>query len=339
MTETMLNENSPRNKAHRIAAALQPPFTKERQLNHELDSYSNGDPHGALPSQPRISMALAEQLSDFLLSDLSPTKLNQLAPQLWLCSAPTHTNIPPLHNHAVHGRNIVVSEDPALHLVWDTGRIFIKPLPTYLLSHTFWTQYLLDSTPSNEKLCIREAGMGLLRSYFYCIRHETDFRVAQQPHLSLLPMSLTWQQWCDFAATFNTIENAEVAPRYHYGKLQLSRLHWLVRMSMWELNYYYIDGGYGESFARYYGPLLFVFGILSVLLSAMQVGMAVEQLQSRDWVAFWSVCRWFSVISLLISATVTLYLVASFVVKSMDELIWAARAQYRARPRSRTDTA
>lgn len=284
-------------------------------------------------------MASAEKLTRFLLSDLNPYKLNQLAPKLWLCSTPSHTNIPPLHNHAVHGRDIVLSENPALHLVWATRRIFIKPLPTYLLSHAFWAQYLLDGDPSEKKIHIRQAGMGLLRSYFYCIRHETDLRVAQQPHLNLVPAGITWQQWCDFSASFEAITNSEVAPRFHYGKLQLSRLHWLVRILLEELNYYYIDGGYGESFARYYGPLLFVFGILSVLLSAMQVGMAVEQLQSREWVAFWSVCRWFSVTSLLLSAIVTFYLIVSFLIKSLDELMWAARAQYKARPRLKTETA
>ncbi|KAL8709556.1 MAG: hypothetical protein Q9225_007429 [Loekoesia sp. 1 TL-2023] len=284
-------------------------------------------------------MASAEKLTAFLLGDLNPHKLNQLAPQLWLCSTPSHTNIPPLHNHAVHGRDIIVSEDPALHLVWATGRIFIKPLPTYLLSHAFWAHYLLDGDLSEKKTRIRQAGMGLLRSYLYCIRHETDLRVAQQSHLNLVPAGITWQRWCDISASFDAITNSEVSPRYHFGKLQLSRLHWLVRIRLRELNYYYIDGGYGESFARYYGPLLFVFGILSVLLSAMQVGMAVEQLQSRDWMAFWSVCRWFSVISLLLSAIVTFYLMVSFLIKSLDEFIWAARAQYRARPRLKTETA
>lgn len=91
-----------------------------------------------------------------------------------------------------------------------------------------------------------------------------------------MPHDVTWKQWCDFSTFFDEIQNDEVASRYHYGKLQLSRLHWLVRIFSRELYYYYIDGDYGESFKRYAGPLLFVFGILSVLLSAWQVGMAVE---------------------------------------------------------------
>ena len=312
-----------------------PPFKRENQLNTELDGLVQGD---TLPSQPHISLASSTVLADFLVQDICPTKLNKLAPHLWLCSTPSHTNIPPLHNHAVHGRTIIPTEDPALHLVWTTGHIYIKPLPAYLLSHALWTQYLLcnDDAISKKKI-VCQAALGLLRSYHHSIRHECDFRIAQQSHLNLVPPYITWKQWCSFSISFGAIENSEVAPRYHYGKLQLSRLHWLVRIYLRELNYYYIDGGYGESFTRYYGPLLFVFGVLSVLLSAMQVGMAVEQLQTRDWTAFWSVCRWFSVLSLVVLAVVSLFLLVLFLVKSLDELMWVAKAQYRARPRSRVD--
>ena len=315
-----------------------PPFKKEDQLITELDDLVQGNTSIPLPSQPHISLASSTILTDFLVRDVCPTKLNKMAPYLWVCSTPSHTNIPPLHNHAVHGRTIIPTEDPALHLAWATGRIFMKPLPPYLLSHAFWTHYLLCNadTGSEEKAMV-EAALGLLHLYYYSIRHESDFRIAQQSHLNLVPPSVTWRQWCHFSISFGAIENSEVAPRYHYGKLQLSRLHWLVRIYLRELNYYYIDGGYGESFTRYYGPLLFVFAVLSVLLSAMQVGMAVEQLQTRNWTAFWSVCRWFSALSLIILAVVSLFLLIIFVVKSVDELMWAAKAQYRARPRSRID--
>lgn len=310
-----------------------PPFQKQHQLDNELDDWLPGN---VLPTCPRLSLDSAA-LKGFLVGDVCPTKLNRLAPHLWMCSAPSHTNIPPLHNHAVHNRTIVLTEDPGLHLVWETGRIFIKPLPTYLLSYTFWLRYLLNDESGHDKKLVTQASLGLLRSYDYCIRHESDLHIAQQPHLNLIPPGVTWKQWCEFSSSFNAISNSDVAPRYHYGKLQHSRLHWLVRIHLRELNYYYIDGGYGDSFARYYGPLLFLFGILSVLLSAMQVGMAVEQLQSRNWIAFWALSRWFSVSSLVLCALAAFYLIASFLIKSMDELLWAARAQYRARPRSKTE--
>ncbi|KAL8694632.1 MAG: hypothetical protein Q9218_000727 [Villophora microphyllina] len=316
---------------------LRPPFAKEHQLNNAFDASSQGHAYGTLLSRRWVPSAPGQSLTEVLLADIRPTRLNRLAAYLWMCSTPSHTNVPPLHSHAVHGRNVVVSEDPALHLVWTTGIIYIKPLPAYLLSHAFWIQYLAGADMDQDRVQVRQAAMGLLRSYYYCVRHESDLRVAQQPQLSLIPTNITWAQWCNFSTSFDTIKNSEVAPRYHYGKLQLSRLHWLVRIRLRELNYFYIDGYYGESFARYYGPLLFIFGTLSVLLSAMQVGMAVEQLQTRNWVAFWSVCRWFSVISLLLSAVVALYLIVSLLIKTLDEIIWAARAQYGASHKPKTD--
>lgn len=318
-------------------AVNQPPFRKENQLHHSPDVLFPGIRHRTFCSRSTFPPASRQSVTEDLLCDICPFKLNRLAPYLWMCSAPTYTNIPALHEHAVHGRTIIVSEDPSLHLVWTTGRSFIKPVPLYLLSYDFWNQFLLDDHSLVDETHARQAAMGLLRSYHVCIRHESDLRVAQQPHLHLLPPEVTWKQWCDFSQSFGAIENNEVAPRYHYGKLQLSRLHWLVRIYQRQLTYYYIDGSYGDSFARYYGPLLFVFGLLSVLLSAMQVGMAVEQLQSHDWMAFWSVCRWFSVTSLLVSAVVAFHLIISFMVKSVDEMMWAVRAQFRARPRLKPD--
>lgn len=327
-------------KTQRAAAVLVAPFKESCQLSNELDGYlPSPDVSISLPSQPQLVLNPPTRLlAKFLFRDVCPTKLNQLAHHLWICSTPSHTNIPPLHNHAVHGRSIVPTEDPALHLVWTRGRIFIKPLPPYLLSHAFWTQYLQhEDTFSSEKRLVAQSALGLLRSYYHSIYHERDLRIAQQGHLNLIPEHVTWKQWSDFSASFNAICDSEVAPRYHYGKVQLSRLHWLTRIYLRGLNYYYIDGVFGESFARYYGPLLFAFGVLSVLLSAMQVGMAVEQLQSRDWTAFWSACRWFSVISLCVLALVCLFLFIAFVLKSVDELLWAVRSQYRARPRSKAD--
>lgn len=43
-------------------------------------------------------------------------------------------------------REIIVTEGPRLHLVWIYDRVFIKPLPRYLLSYTFWSEHI-----SNEK--------------------------------------------------------------------------------------------------------------------------------------------------------------------------------------------
>ena len=316
--------------------ATQPPFREQDQLVSARDGFQAGTAGYTIPSQPLLSTAPRQPVVDFLRRDMVPMKLNRLAPHLWMCSQPSYTNIPALHLHTIHGRAVIVAEEPDLHLVWSNGRIFMKPLPAYLLSHPFWTQFLLGDN-SQDIEDVRASALGLLRSYALCIQHESDLRMAHEHHL--IPPDVTLRQWCTFAKSFNTITDEEVSPRYHYGKIQLTRLHWLVRVCMGELNYYYIDGGYGESFARYYGPLLFVFGILSVVLSAFQVGMAVEQLHSLEWTVFWSASRWFSIVSLSVSAFVALYLVVSFVVKSLDEMLWAARAQFRARLRLKRNIA
>ena len=153
---------------------LRPLFAKDDQLHKDLDGFSNTS-----FSLPLLPVNPARSLTECLVDDISPKKLDPLAPHLWLCSIPTHTtNIPPLHNRTVHGRDSVVSEDPALHLVWTRGRIFVKTLPMYLLSYDFWTQCLLKDNMNGDELRWRQAAMGLLRSYHYCIRHQSDLRIA-----------------------------------------------------------------------------------------------------------------------------------------------------------------
>ncbi len=79
------------------AVALRPPFRKEHQLNNEFDGVVAGTTSVVLPSQPRLSLASSRDLAHFLVADICPTKLNQLATHLWLCSASSYTNVPPLH--------------------------------------------------------------------------------------------------------------------------------------------------------------------------------------------------------------------------------------------------
>lgn len=183
--------------------APQVSFAKGNQLNDELDGYTTSNPKAVLPSQPGLPMASTDRL-----------ELNQLAKHTGLWSTPSPTNITLLHNPC-----ITTSENPALHLVQTSLHFYIKPLPAYLLSHAFWTEYLLDSSSSKKKRNIHQAAMGLLRSYCYLIRYEVDFRQARCSEL--VPFRTTWQQWCKFAATLDTINDYEVSPRYHYGELRL----------------------------------------------------------------------------------------------------------------------
>lgn len=338
------------------------PFPAELELNHDLLSITttttaneaqvqNNPPTiPLLPSQPQIHLSDTPQLTSFLTADLITADLNRLAPRLWLISTPKPSNVNPLHYQKVKNREIVLVEDPRLHLVWYHERIYVKPLPAYLLSYGFWRDYLSSSSSSSSSSLaaaggssgtsglgkdddddgarLEEAALGLLRSYCYLIRHESDLRIAQQEHLQLVPPSVGWKEFCAFTAALRrSIEDGHVAPRYHYGEIRLSRLNVLVKILLFRRNYQEVYPQYAEYFAQFYGPLLFLFGVLSVLLSAMQVSLAVEQLKSRDWDRFYDVCRWLSIAVLGAVAVVLGWLATLLIVRVLLEVWYALKFQ------------
>lgn len=80
--------------------------------------------------------------------------------------------------------------------------------------------------------------------------------------------------------------------------------------------------------------MLFAFGTFSVLLSAMQVSLNVEQLQMVEgsWRKFNNVCRWLSVATIIFVALCTIGLVGLFSYMGISELIFALS---QLRPRNR----
>ena len=90
-------------------------------------------------------------------------------------------------------RHVVLTEQVGLHLVRPSKRIFLKPLPQYLLHHSFWTRYLC----ANEEL--RRCAVGFLLSYAWIIRYESDLYLAKELHLVL--ESLLWKDWSRFVSS------------------------------------------------------------------------------------------------------------------------------------------
>ncbi|RMZ88343.1 hypothetical protein DV736_g4420, partial [Chaetothyriales sp. CBS 134916] len=73
-------------------------------------------------------IALAElDDEDFLASEFSVDRLNNVFRHLWLAGLPVPPR--PLHHQLVLQREIVITEKMDMHLVWTSGRIFIKPMP------------------------------------------------------------------------------------------------------------------------------------------------------------------------------------------------------------------
>ena len=124
-----------------------------------------------LPGDPRIEL-LNSHIGTQLGAEFMTPDLNKLAPHLWLMTTQSSENIESLTEQLVRGREVVVSEKPGLHLVWINNRVFLKPVPRYLLSHAFWEYYLVQPNthiPSDLQMDLLQAARGFLRSYAYLV--------------------------------------------------------------------------------------------------------------------------------------------------------------------------
>lgn len=80
-----------------------------------------------------------------------------------------------------------MTEDPRLHLIWIDDRIFLKPLPHYLMSYVFWDTFMSGPSKHGAAVKLRKAALGYLPTHFYLIKYESDLRIAQDPALYLVP--------------------------------------------------------------------------------------------------------------------------------------------------------
>ena len=177
-------------------------------------------------------------------------------------------NISPLHHQALKGRQIKITERPDLHLVWYYDQIFIKPIPRCLLNHAFYRAYV---SPDPQ---LRLLANGFLRTYAKLIVHESDFDVAVAKRL--IPQEVTWAGWCYFVQGFAYVKCAEVANRYHYGALRLARLNLYSKLFFYEWSYFETYTQYTRYFARFLKSYIFVFGGITVVLTAMQAAITAD---------------------------------------------------------------
>ena len=319
---------------HDLPIPIQLPSPAIHQLND-----GNADP---VPGFPRIQNHDQMAILRFLEQDLYPTDLERMAPKLWWMSKQDGANISPLHRQRVKGRQIIITENPKLHLVWIHDRIFIKPLPLYMLSSEFWEKYLIGRTfpflrlqqqqQQQQQDRIRRAALGLLRTYFYLIQHESDFRIAQNTNCCLIPSCLTWRQFCEFSSEFGNILDAHVTERYKYEEIRLTRLNLYSKVLLRRWHFQQMNAQYGAYFAQFYAPILFILGGLSVMLSAMQVELSVEQIDpSTPQLAFRDASRWFSVVSLISLLALAIALVSLLLYKIIKEWRYALKDQARNR--------
>lgn len=304
------------------------PFDRETELCSELQfeevdgqkTIKSISKNNCLPGHPRVSLARTD-VQDLLACELLTLDLNKMAPHLWLVAKPSSDHCNPLHEQIVRGRNIVITENPELHLCWVDSRVFIKPLPRYLLSWTFWHHYMDEggNSDSEAKAKLKEAILGYMRSYNFLIRHESDYTIAVKEHL--IPVATTYEDFVIFISNFGKIQDNQVSPRYRFGELRLRRLNMWSPVLLKKTYFHKIVWQYGDYLAQYYAPYLFFFSIFSVTLSAMQVGVGAK----TDWHSFYGVSAWFSVATLIIVCLVILVIVGDFAFLSGREAVYAIK--------------
>ncbi len=186
----------------------------------------------------------------------------------------------PLHRYKMYGYETLGTQQMDLHLLRFSNKLLIKPLPEYLLSTSFWTQHLCGPHDAAHW----ETATGWLLTYIWLLTTPLDLKIAHDH--ALIPASVTWSWWKAFATDFvhnvdvNTLH--QVNRRFHFGDLRLSRINTIYRTRFFATHfvrgYLYGYNRYVVFFERNFSWILILFVFLSLVLSAMQVGTALEEL-------------------------------------------------------------
>lgn len=180
-----------------------------------------------------------------------------------------------------------------------------------MLSIDFW-KFIYNQTNSETERDIYRACAGFMRTYYHLIESEADFEMATRGDPPfLIPTKddkgeiITYERWVEFIEPFGRLSDNDVSPRYRYGELRLTRLNHCARLFLGELTFHHIDGQWGSYLQRCLTPLLSMFAILSIILNAMQVGLAVESLDKAPHypMTFSYVSWWFSILTVGFAAS------------------------------------
>lgn len=110
-------------------------------------------------------------VGDHVAEELNIKKLNDIHDWLWLAGRRGDSRS--LSYQQSSSREIVIDERVDMHLVWIPGRMFLKPIPRYLLDHGFWTRYIVDENTYTS-------AVGFLRSYVALIQYESGFTLPKR---------------------------------------------------------------------------------------------------------------------------------------------------------------
>ena len=260
----------PANSSETPSHAPHRPFPPEYNTVLPATYYTEAEGYTALTPD--------DDIIAFLDHDLDVSRLNHIHEKLWLAGRPM--NYRSLGRQKMMKREIVTTEQADLHLTWSESTIFVKPFPRYLINHDFWIAHLCQSEELHRTAC------GFLFSYTRLIGYESDFDHAQR--LNLVPQ-MTWTEWRAYIQDVQkTIDASHINRRYQYGELRLGRLNWIYRFygrpqdRSLIRGYLYNYRTYSSFFVRHFAWIFVVFVYVTTILTAMQVGLATQRLQSSQ---------------------------------------------------------
>lgn len=157
-----------------------------------------------------------------------------------------------------------------------------------------------------------------MRTYSHLIYYESDFSLAQEK--GLIPKyepskdqecTMSWINFARLISSFENFGDEAVSPRYSYGELRLTRLNFYSRIFLRKLTFHHINAQWGTFLSSAIAPFLAFFIIVSVILNAMQVELAIQSIDNieRSWAVLTSVSKWFSVFVLVVAMLVIAFIV------------------------------
>lgn len=228
-------------------------------------------------------METARPGKQFYSEELGLNRLHRIMNWLWLCGQTVPPR--PLHHQLLMGRTIVITEHLDCHLVWGRGRIFLKPLPRWLIHRDFWENHLDQPAPTSHGSIrtVRGAALGFLLSYIALIQYESDFYIAKEARV--ISPEFTWKKWKTLVQEVLGPDRqlrSQVADRFIYGELRLHRLDLIYQCLGLSLRGYIPRWSSYRSFIQDNLDIVVAGTVyLALVLSAMQLGLSTTNLEGN----------------------------------------------------------
>jgi hypothetical protein len=175
-----------------------PPFPPISSLTAQEDLVLPAGFGDLIPPGRELQPLRAEhedEVNRFLCAFFDLSRFKAIREMLWLIAV--HGAPRSLYYQKFLRREIVITEELDLHLVWPKSRIFVKPLPDFLLNYEFWETHISCEPQLHQAAC------ELLYSYCGLIRFDHDLQVVKD--CNLVNADLDYRAWSSLPVRYYQI--------------------------------------------------------------------------------------------------------------------------------------